>query len=164
MNSHATDVPPTYNDLIGEWFYDAQTDESCVVVAPWHMEGELFGVITMYADGVSWGEIIDITQLNIEQIDQLGFDRGGFDPRGHGGRYTHIDMPFPSFSASSELCKTGHTFNVKQGDVFEGEGYAGKLRERHIRCARCALSFAVILNHGLDNPELDHWLDSDNEG
>lgn len=87
----------------------------------------------------------DLTQAEIEG---MGFDKNGFNPGEPGGRYSRIDLPFPSIQMSRTLCGTGHKFNVRKDDVYEGHRIVGDLREKDIRCARCALSDSVLANQG----------------
>lgn len=144
-------------DLVGEWAYDASNDESFLIVAPWTVGEGVAGFISMYADGVAWDDLIDTADLTGEQQHML--DVSGEEIEETGGRYSVITGAFPSLEVSREMCADGHTFNTSYDNLYEGESYKGALRERHVRCARCAFSYGLLLEHGADNPNLDTWKD-----
>lgn len=130
---------------------------------PWYSDGDPFGVVTMYADGESWDQMVAGSELTQDEIERMGFDKNGLNPGEPGGRYSQIDLPFPSIEASRTLCGLSHKFNKRKDDVYEGHRLVGDLREKDIRCARCALSYSVLANQGLHNPGDDEWLDSEED-
>lgn len=139
-------------------------DESALVVGLSELtEGAVLADL-QFADGTLYDEMISTEEIDAATLHQAGLDDTGLSPEQLGGAWSLIEDPtFPSIPAAKEMCATGHNFNEHFADVFDGEVYVGEMRERHVRCARCSLTFSTIQEHGIDHPTNDSWLDGTTE-